>query len=116
MASSSDEGRVTTPITDGLSSSTEGELAIDQDASIVSLASSPRAVPDLTVAVRTGADCIRDFLHHVSGNEGALSRQKLGGEAAHGDSFVEIMRTKVLSRRAGHLQRRWRVWNCKWKF
>ena len=48
-------------------------------------------MPDLSVAVREGKECVRDFLDYLSGEENARSRQILGGEADDDDSFVDIM-------------------------
>ena len=74
MASSSDESRATTPSTEVVSSSAEGELVIDEDDSTVSLAANPRVASDLTVAVRKGEECIPDFLDQLSDEDGVLSR------------------------------------------
>ena len=51
MASSCDEGNVAALLTQGESSSAEGELAVDETASMVRLATNICAVPDLSVAV-----------------------------------------------------------------
>ena len=58
MASKSVESRATAPFTEGLSSSSEGEWAIDEDSSTVSLARNPRVVPDNTVTVRKRGVCL----------------------------------------------------------
>ena len=91
MASSSDEGRATTALTEGVSNSAEGDLAIDEDASTVHLAVNSCVFPILTVAVRAEEECIREFLVQLSGEEGALSREDGRNEAADNDSFVDIM-------------------------
>ena len=38
-----------------------------------------------------GEECIRHFVDHMSGEDGALSRQDFGSEAADEDSFVDIL-------------------------
>ena len=93
MASSADLveiGRVVAPFTEGVSSSAEGESAVDENASTISLAPNPCVEPDLLVAVREGEECVCDFLDHLSREEFACSRQILGGEADDDISFVEI--------------------------
>ena len=91
MASSSDESRAKISFTEGVSSSAEGELAIDEDVPTVTLAPNPCVVPDLIEAVTEGEECIRHFLEHLSGNENALSHPIFGGEADDDDSFHDIM-------------------------
>ena len=90
MASSSDEGRVTAAFTEGVSSSADWELAIDENASSVSLAPKPVVAPDLSVAVREEEESVLKFLAYLSGEESASS-QNLGGEADDDDCFVDIM-------------------------
>ena len=65
MTSSYDDGKVATLFTDCVSNSAEGQLAIDETASTVSLAPNLCVVPDLSVAVREGEECVRDFLDHL---------------------------------------------------
>ena len=91
MASSSDEGRVTAAFTEGVSSSADWELAIDENASSVSLAPKPIVAPDLSVAVREEEESVLEFLDYLSGEESASIRQNLGGEADDDDCFVDIM-------------------------
>ena len=52
MASSCCECKVASPFTEGVSSSAEGELAIDETASTVSLAPNVCVVPGVSAAVR----------------------------------------------------------------
>ena len=52
MASSCGEVKVAALFTEGVSSSAEGELAIDETASTVSLAPNVYVVPEMSVAVR----------------------------------------------------------------
>ena len=93
MASSADigdMGRVAAPFTEDVSSSAERESAIDENASMISLAPNPCVAPDLLVALREGEECVCDFLDHLSCEEFACSRQFLRGEADDDVSFVEI--------------------------
>ena len=76
---------------EGVSISAEEELAIDETASTVSLAPNLCFVPDLSVAVREKEECARDFLDHLSGEEGAASHLVVGGEADDNDDFVDII-------------------------
>ena len=78
--------------TEGVSSSAEGELAIDETASTVSLAPNVCVVPEMSVAVQEGEECVEDFLDHLRGEESAALRFVLEGEAVDNDSFVDIMR------------------------
>ena len=54
IASSSDDGRETAPVTEDVLSSAETEFVIKEDASTISLARNPCVLPDLFVAVREG--------------------------------------------------------------
>ena len=91
MTSSCGEVKVATLFTEGVSSSAEGELAIDETASTVSLAPNFCVVPGISVTVREGEECVRDFLDHLSGEESAVRRFVSQGEADDNDSFVDIM-------------------------
>ena len=72
-----------------MSSSAEGELAIDETASAVSLAPDVCVVPGLSVPVEEGEEFVREFVSPVSGEESA--ERHLEGEADDNDSFVDIM-------------------------
>ena len=87
MASS--EGKVAALFTEGVSSSAEGELAIDETASTVSLAPNVYVVPALSAAVEEGEECVGEISSPVSGEESAV--RHLEGEADDNDSFVDIM-------------------------
>ena len=87
MASS--EGRVAALVTEGVSSSAEGELAIDETTSTVSLAPNVPVVLGVSAAVQEGEECVGEFSSPVSGKEGAV--RHLEGEADDNDSFVDIM-------------------------
>ena len=87
MASS--EGRVAALFTEGVSGSAEGELAIDETASTVSLAANDCVVPGLSAAVEEGEDCVGEFASPVSSEESAV--RHLEGETDDNDSFVDIM-------------------------
>ena len=86
MASS--EGRVAALFTEGVSSSAQGELAIDETTSTVSLASNVHVVPGVSVAVDEDEECVGEFSSPVSGEEGAVLHFE--GEADDKDSFVDI--------------------------
>ena len=66
MASSCGEGKVAALLTEGVSSSAEGELAFDETASTVSLHPNSFVVPGVSVAVRKGEECVEEFLDHLS--------------------------------------------------
>ena len=87
MASS--EGRVAAFFTEGVSSSTEGELAIDETASTVSLIPNVCVVPGVSAAVEESGECIGEFVSPVTGEESAA--RHLEGEADDNDSLVDIM-------------------------
>ena len=87
MASSS----VTGPFNESVSSSAEGDLAIDEKASTVSIALNRCVVTDLSVAVREREESVRDLLDHVSSEDSASSHHVLRSEADDNGSFVEIM-------------------------
>ena len=87
MASS--DGRVAAFFTEGLSSSAEGELTIDETASTVSLAPNVCVVPGVSADVEEGEECVGVFASPVSGGESAVRR--LEGETDDNDSFVDIM-------------------------
>ena len=85
MASS--EGRVAALPTEGVSSSAEGELAIDETASTVSLAPIVCVVPGVSAAVEEGEECFGEFVSPVSGEESAA--RHLEGEADDKVNFVD---------------------------
>ena len=87
MASS--EGRVATLVTEGVSSSAEADLAIDEAASTVNLAPNTCVVPGVSAAVEEGEECVRVFASPVSGEESAV--RHLEGVVDDNDSFVDIM-------------------------
>ena len=87
MASS--EGKVAVLFTEGVSSSAEGELAIDEIASTVCLDPNVCVLPRVSAAVEEGEECVGEFVSPVSGEESAA--RLLEGEADDKDSFVDIM-------------------------
>ena len=89
MASS--EGRVAALFTEGVSSSAERELAIDETASTVSLAPKIYVVPGVSAAVEEGEECVAEFADHLSGEESVARQFVLEGEADENDSFVDLM-------------------------
>ena len=78
MASFSDEVEVAILFTEDESSSAEEELAIHETASMVSLASNVCVVPDKSVFVQEGEECVQDFLNHLSGEENSARHFVLG--------------------------------------
>ena len=87
MASS--ESRMAALVTEGLSSSAEWELAIDETTSTVSLVPNVRVVPGVSAVVEEDKECIREFGNAVSGEESTVGYRE--GEADDNDSFVDIM-------------------------
>ena len=87
MASS--EGRLTALFTGGVSSSAEGELAIDETTSTVSLAPNARVVPGVSAVVEEDEECAGEVASPVAGEESAA--RHLGGDADDNYSFVDIM-------------------------
>ena len=86
----SSEVRVAGLFIEGVSSSAEGELAIDETASTVSFAPNVCVVPGVSAAVEEGEECVGEFVSPVIGEESAA--RHLEGEADGNVSFVEIMR------------------------
>ena len=82
------EDRVATLFNEGVSSSAEGELAIDETTSIVSLAPIVHVVPGVSVAVEEGEEGVGEFSSPVAGEESAARHLE---EADDNDSFVDIM-------------------------
>ena len=72
-----------------MSSSAEGELAIDETTSTVSFAPNVCVVPGVPVAVEEDEECVREFASPVAVEECAAHH--LEGEADDKDSFVDIM-------------------------
>ena len=91
LASSFGEGELATLFTEGVSSSADGELAIDETASTVSLAPNVCVVPRVSVAMQEDEECVPDYLDHLSGEESGARHFVLAGEADDDDSFVDIM-------------------------
>ena len=75
--------------TEGVSSSAEGELAIDETTSTVSLAPNVCVVPGVSAAVEENEKCVGEVSSLVAGEESAA--RHLEGEADDNDSFVDIM-------------------------
>ena len=87
MASS--ESRLAALFTEGVSSSAEGELAIDETTSTVSLVPNVRVVPGESAVVEEDAECVEESGNALSGDESTVGyREAEGGE---NDSFVDIM-------------------------
>ena len=113
------EGRVAALVTEGVSKSAEGELAIDETTSTVSLAPNVRVVPGVSAAVEEGEECVGEFSSPVSGEDGAV--RHLEGDADDNDIFVDIvsgmglLQWVVRSLRAALLMMRWHVRTCQWR-
>ena len=71
MASSCGEGKVAALFTEGVSSSAEEEMAIDETASMVTLAQM-LVLCTKCLTVRKSKECAQDFLDHLSGKESAV--------------------------------------------
>ena len=87
MASS--ESRLAALVTEGVSSSAEGELAIDETTSTVSLAANVRVVPGVSAVVEEDMECVGESGNAVSGEESTVGYRE--GEADDNDSSVDIM-------------------------
>ena len=87
MASS--ESRMAALFTVGVSSSAEGELAIDETTSTVSLVPNVRVVPGESAVVEEDEECVEESGKDVSGDESTVGYRE--GEGGDNDSFVDIM-------------------------
>ena len=87
MASS--ESRLAALVTEGVSSSAEGELAIDETVSTVSLVPNVRVVAGVSAVVEGDEECVGESGNAVSGEESTVGYRE--GEADDNDSFVDIM-------------------------
>ena len=85
----SSEGRFAALFTEGLSSSAEGELAIHETTSTVSLAPNVCVVPGVSVAVEEDEEYVGEVASPVASEESAAPY--LEGEADDNYSFVDIM-------------------------
>ena len=83
------ESRLAALFTEGVSSSTEGELAIDETTSTVSLVPNVRVVPGESAVVEEDEECVAESGNAVSGDESNVGYRE--GEGGDNDSFVEIM-------------------------
>ena len=87
MASS--ENRLAALFTEGVSSSAEGELAIDETTPTVSLVANACVVPGEPAAVEEDEDRAGESGNAVSGEESTVGYEE--GEGDDNDSFVDIM-------------------------
>ena len=94
--------------TEGVSSAAEGELAIDETASTVSLAPNVCVAPGVSAAMEESEEGVGEFVSPVSGEERAARHLE---EVDDNDSFVDIMSgitgVGVLSLKGGLLLMRW---------
>ena len=72
-----------------MSSSAEGELAIDETTSTVSLVPNVHVVSGVSAFVEEDEDCVGESGNAVSGEESTVGYHE--GEADDNDSFVDIM-------------------------
>ena len=86
MASS--RSRLAALFTEGVSSSAEGELAIDETTSTVSLVPNVCVVPGESAVVEEDGECVGESVA-VSGEESTVGYQE--GEGDDNGSFVDIM-------------------------
>ena len=87
MASS--ESRLAALFTEGVSSSAEGKLAIDETTSTVSLVPNVGVVPGESAVVEEDEECVEEAGNAVSGDESTVGYRE--GEGGDNDSFVDIM-------------------------
>ena len=87
MASS--DSRLADLFTEGVSSSADGELAIDETTSTVSLVPNVRVVPAESAVVEEDEECVEESGKAVSGDESTVGYRE--GEGGDNDSFVDIM-------------------------
>ena len=87
MASS--ESRLAALVTEGVSSSAEGELAIEETTSTVSLVPNVHVVSGVPAVVGEDEECVGESGNDVSGEESTVGYRE--GEADDNDSFVDIM-------------------------
>ena len=87
MASS--ESRLAALFTEGVSSSAEGELAIDETTSTVSLVPNVRVVPGESAVVEKDKECVEESGNAVSGDGSTVGYRE--GEGDENNSFVDIM-------------------------
>ena len=85
----SSESRLAALFTEGVSSSAEGELAIDETTSTVSLVPIVRVVPGESAVVDEDEECVGESGNTVSGEESTVGYRE--GEADDNDSFVDVM-------------------------
>ena len=79
--------------TEGVSISAEGELAVDETTSTVSLEPKVHVVPGVSAAVEEGEECVGEFSSPAAGEESAA--RHLEGKADDNVSFVDIMSRKT---------------------
>ena len=119
MASSFGERKVAALFTEGVSSSAEVELAIDEAASTVSLAPNVCVVPGVSVAVREGEECVEEFVDLLSGKESdahfSFWKEKLMTMRILLTSCAASLRWEMLSRRVGRFRTHWHVLICLWR-
>ena len=83
------KNRFTALFTEGVSSSAEGELAIDETTSTVSVVPNVCVVPGESAVVERDKECVEESRDDVSAEESTVCYQE--GDGGDNDSFVDIM-------------------------
>ena len=113
------EAKVAALFSEGVPSSAEWELSIDETASTVSLAANVCVAPGVSAAVQTCDECVEEFVDHLGGSESAAHPFVLEGGADENDSFVDIMSGITAVGNAESegliLLIRWHVRTCRWR-
>ena len=119
MASSCGEGKVAALFTEGVSSSAEWELEIDETVSTVSLAPNVCVVHGVSMAAREGEGCVEEFVDHLGGEASAARqlfwKEKLMKMTVMMISWAVSLQSALLSQSVGFLRMRWHVPVCRWR-
>ena len=83
------ESRLAALFTESVSSSAEGELAIDETTSTVSLVRNVCVVPEVSAVVEEDEKCVEESRDAVSAEEITVGYHE--GEGDENDSFVDVM-------------------------
>ena len=106
------EGKVAALFTEGVSNSTEGDLAIDETASTVSLAPNVCVVPGVSTKARSVSTIwvLRRALRVI-----LFWKEKLMTMIVLLIQWAVSLQSAMLSWRAGRLQMRWHVLTSEWR-
>ena len=83
------ESRLAALFTESVSSSAEGELAIDETTSTVTLVPNVCVVPGISAVVEEDEECVGESADAMSADESTVGYHR--GEGDETDSFVDIM-------------------------